>query len=53
MNALFYGEFLASMSSGIPIAIAMCIGSLAYIWVSGAIPPSTRPMSRSADIDRF
>ncbi len=39
MNTLFFASFLAAMSTGIPIAIAMCVGSLIYIWFSGAIPP--------------
>ena len=41
MNALLFLSFLSSMSLGIPIAIAMCIGSLMYIWFSGTIPPLT------------
>lgn len=39
MNTLFFTSFPAAMSTGIPIAIAMCVGSLIYIWLSGAIPP--------------
>src|SRR5690606_29776327 len=35
MNSLFFGTFLASMATGIPIAIAMALGSLVYIWLSG------------------
>ncbi len=53
MNSLFFGAFLASMSSGIPIAIAMCIGSLAYIWVSGAIPPVAIIHRMVGGIDSF
>ena len=41
MNSLFFGSFLAAMSTGLPIAIAMAIGSLIYIWLNGSIPPLT------------
>lgn len=41
MNSLFFGSFLAAMATGIPIAIAMALGSLVYIWISGTIPPLT------------
>ena len=38
MNALFFGSFLAAMATGLPIAIAMALGSLLYIWIEGSIP---------------
>ncbi len=53
MNALFFGSFLAAMSSGIPIAIAMCVGSLIYIWASGAIPPVAVVHRMVGGIDSF
>lgn len=53
MNALFFGSFLAAMATGIPIAIAMAIGSLAYIWVSGAIPPLTVVHRMVGGVDSF
>jgi TRAP-type C4-dicarboxylate transport system permease large subunit len=53
MNSLFFGSFLAAMASGIPIAIAMCIGSLAYIWATGAIPPLTVIHRMVGGVDSF
>jgi TRAP-type C4-dicarboxylate transport system permease large subunit len=53
MNALFFGSFLAAMSTGIPIAIAMCVGSLIYIWISGAIPPVAIVHRMVGGIDSF
>ncbi|TAG45917.1 MAG: TRAP transporter large permease [Betaproteobacteria bacterium] len=53
MNALFFGSFLAAMASGIPIAIAMCVGSLIYIWVSGVIPPVAVVHRMVGGIDSF
>ena len=53
MNSLFFGSFLAAMASGIPIAIAMCVGSLIYIWFSGAIPPVAVVHRMVGGIDSF
>ena len=53
VNALFFGGFLAAMGSGIPIAIAMSIGSLLYIWLSGAIPPLAMVHRMVGGIDSF
>ncbi len=53
MNALFLGGFLAAMTAGIPIALAMCIGSLLYIWLSGNIPPLTVVHRMVGGIDSF
>ncbi len=53
MNALFFTSFLAAMATGIPIAIAMCLGSLAYIWATGAIPPLTVVHRMVGGVDSF
>ena len=53
MNSLFFGSFLAAMSTGIPVALAMCIGSLLYIWVDGSIPPLTVIHRMVGGIDSF
>jgi TRAP-type C4-dicarboxylate transport system permease large subunit len=53
LNALFFGSFLAAMSTGLPIAIAMCIGSLLYIWIDGSIPPLTVIHRMVGGIDSF
>ncbi|MEQ1596243.1 MAG: TRAP transporter large permease [Casimicrobium sp.] len=53
MNTLFFTSFLAAMSTGIPIAIAMCVGSLIYIWFSGAIPPVAVIHRMVGGIDSF
>lgn len=53
MNSLFFGSFLAAMATGIPIAIAMAVGSLAYIWVSGTIPPLTVVHRMVGGVDSF
>jgi TRAP-type C4-dicarboxylate transport system permease large subunit len=53
LNGLFFGSFLAAMSTGIPVAIAMCIGSLIYIWVNGSIPPLTVIHRMVGGIDSF
>jgi len=53
MNALLFGSFLAALTAGIPIAIAMCIGSLAYIWLSGNIPPLTMVHRMVGGVDSF
>jgi TRAP-type C4-dicarboxylate transport system permease large subunit len=41
------------MATGIPIAVAMCLASLAYIWVSGTIPPLTLVHRMVGGIDSF
>lgn len=53
MNAFFFGSFLAAMATGIPIAIAMATGSLAYIWLSGTIPPLTVVHRMVGGVDSF
>ncbi len=53
MNGLFFGSFLAAMATGLPIAIAMAIGSLLYIWVNGSIPPLTVIHRMVGGIDSF
>lgn len=53
MNSLFFGTFLAAMGTGIPIAIAMAIGSLVYIWMSGTIPPLTVVHRMVGGVDSF
>lgn len=53
MNSLFFGGFLAALVSGIPIALAMVIGSLLYIWLSGNIPPLTVVHRMVAGVDSF
>jgi len=53
MNALFFGTFLGAMATGVPIAIAMALGSLIYIWFSGNIPPITVVHRMVGGIDSF
>ena len=53
MNGILLGGFLAIMMSGVPIAIAMCIGSLLYIWISGTIPPLTVVHRMVGGVDSF
>ncbi len=53
MNGLLFGTFLAAMSTGIPIALAMCLASLAYILVSGTIPPFALVHRMVGGIDSF
>ncbi len=53
MNTVFFGAFLAAMATGLPIAIAMCLGSLAYIWLNGSIPPLTVIHRMVGGIDSF
>jgi TRAP-type C4-dicarboxylate transport system permease large subunit len=53
MNAVFFTSFLAVMSTGIPIAIAMCIASLIYIWFSGTIPPLAMVHRMVGGVDSF
>lgn len=53
MNAMLFGGFLAALTAGVPIAIAMCIGSLIYIWISGTIPPLTVVHRMVGGVDSF
>jgi TRAP-type C4-dicarboxylate transport system permease large subunit len=53
MNTLFFGTFLAAMATGIPIAIAMALGSLVYIWLTGTTPPLTVVHRMVGGIDSF
>jgi TRAP-type C4-dicarboxylate transport system permease large subunit len=53
VNALLFGAFLGSMLAGVPLAIAMCLASLVYIWVSGTIPPLTVVHRMVGGIDSF
>ncbi len=53
MNSLLLGGFLVFMMSGVPIAIAMCIASLLYIWMSGNIPPLTVVHRMVGGVDSF
>jgi len=53
MNSILLGGFVALMASGIPIAIAMCIASLLYIWISGTIPPLTVVHRMVGGVDSF
>ena len=53
MNSLFFGSFLAMMTTGLPIAIAMALASLLYIWFTGAIPPLTVVHRMVGGIDSF
>ena len=53
MNSLLLGGFLALMMTGVPIAIAMCIASLLYIWFSGSIPPLTVVHRMVGGVDSF
>ena len=41
------------MATGVPIAIAMCIASLLYIWMSGTIPPLTVVHRMVGGVDSF
>ena len=53
MNSVLLGGFLALMLTGLPIAIAMCIGSLLYILLSGTIPPLTVVHLMVGGVDSF
>jgi TRAP-type C4-dicarboxylate transport system permease large subunit len=53
MNALLFTSFLAALTAGLPIAMAMCIGSLVYIWLSGNIPPLTVIHRMVGGVDSF
>ncbi len=53
MNSILLGGFIALMVTGLPIAIAMCIASLLYIWISGTIPPLTVVHRMVGGVDSF
>jgi TRAP-type C4-dicarboxylate transport system permease large subunit len=53
MNSLLLGGFLAALSTGLPIALAMMLASLLYIWVSGTIPPLTVVHRMVGGVDSF
>ncbi|MEO6566756.1 MAG: TRAP transporter large permease, partial [Casimicrobiaceae bacterium] len=53
MNSILLGGFVALMATGLPIAIAMCLGSLLYIWISGTIPPLTVVHRMVGGVDSF
>jgi TRAP-type C4-dicarboxylate transport system permease large subunit len=53
MNTMLFAGFLGALTAGIPIAIAMCIGSLIYIWLSGTIPPLTVIHRMVGGVDSF
>jgi TRAP-type C4-dicarboxylate transport system permease large subunit len=53
MNTMLFAGFLGALTAGLPIAIAMCIGSLIYIWLSGSIPPLTVIHRMVGGVDSF
>ena len=53
MNTMLFAGFLGALVAGVPIAIAMCIGSLIYIWLSGNIPPLTVVHRMVGGVDSF
>jgi TRAP-type C4-dicarboxylate transport system permease large subunit len=53
MNALLLGGFVAALSTGLPIALAMMLASLLYIWFSGSIPPLTVVHRMVGGVDSF
>ena len=53
MNSLLLGGFVAALSTGLPIALAMMLASLMYIWVSGSIPPLTVVHRMVGGVDSF
>ncbi|MEO8136959.1 MAG: TRAP transporter large permease [Betaproteobacteria bacterium] len=53
MNSILLGGFVGIMAVGVPIAMAMCIASLLYIWISGTIPPLTVVHRMVGGIDSF
>jgi TRAP-type C4-dicarboxylate transport system permease large subunit len=53
VNGILLGGFVGLMMTGLPIAIAMCIGSLLYIWISGTIPPLTVVHRMVGGVDSF
>jgi TRAP-type C4-dicarboxylate transport system permease large subunit len=53
VNSLLFAVFLGTMGAGLPIAIAMGIASLVYIWLSGTIPPLTLVHRMVGGVDSF
>ena len=53
MNSILLGGFVALMATGLPIAIAMCIASLLYIWISARSPPLTVVHRMVGGVDSF
>ena len=53
MNTMLFAGFLGALTAGLPIAVAMCIGSLIYIWLSGSIPPLTVIHRMVGGVDSF
>ncbi len=53
MNSILFGGFLAALMSGLPIAIAMALAALLYIWISGTIPPLTVIHRMVGGVDSF
>jgi len=53
MNSILLGGFVGVMATGLPIAMAMCLGSLLYIWISGTIPPLTVVHRMVGGVDSF
>jgi TRAP-type C4-dicarboxylate transport system permease large subunit len=53
VNSLLFAAFLGTMGAGVPIAIAMGIASLVYIWLSGTIPPLTLVHRMVGGVDSF
>ena len=53
MNSVLLGGFVALMATGLPIAIAMCVASLLYIWISGTTPPLTVVHRMVGGVDSF
>ncbi|MDH4182422.1 MAG: TRAP transporter large permease subunit, partial [Betaproteobacteria bacterium] len=50
---MLLGGFLAALATGLPIALAMMLASLLYIWVSGTIPPLTVVHRMVGGVDSF
>ena len=53
MNSVLLGGFLAALMTGLPIALAMVLASLLYIWISGTIPPLTVVHRMVGGVDSF
>jgi TRAP-type C4-dicarboxylate transport system permease large subunit len=53
LNSFLFGGFLAALLSGLPIAIAMALAALLYIWISGTIPPLTVIHRMVGGVDSF
>ena len=53
MNSILLGGFVAAMATGLPIALAMVLASLLYIWSSGTIPPLTVVHRMVGGVDSF